>query len=176
MKIAKDTVVTVSYTLSDAQNKILEEGLEPITYLHGGYDTILPAIEQALEGQEIGYTTMIQVEPEDAFGEYDAMLVRVEDRDRLPSPLEEGMQLEGIPDGDEGDEGVIFMVTAIAEDKVILDGNHPLAGMALRFSLNVLDVRAATDEEIAREYALNDLEENTDDEGKSNQYRSFLLH
>jgi len=176
VKIAKNTVVTVSYTLSDAQNKILEEGLEPITYLHGGYDTILPVIEQALEGQEIGYTTMIQVEPEDAFGEYDAMLVRVEDRDRLPSPLEEGMQLEGIPDGEEGDKGIIFMVTAIAEDKVILDGNHPLAGMALRFSLNVLDVRAATDEEIAREYVLDNLEENMDDEDNSNQYRSFLIH
>ena len=122
---------------------------------------------------------MIQVEPEDAFGEYDTMLVRVEDRDRLPSPLEEGMQLEGIPDGDENDGGIIFMVMAIAEDKVILDGNHPLAGMALRFSLNVLDVRAATEEEIAREYVWDDSEESTDDEessSSSSQYRSFLIH
>lgn len=172
MKIAKNTVVTVSYKLSDAQNKLLEEGQEPITYLHGGYDNILPAIENALEGKKTGYSTVIQVEPEDAFGDYDTSLVRVEDRERLPSPLAVGMQLEGISD-DEMDDDMIFMVTAIADDKVVLDGNHPLAGIALRFSLNVLDVRDATEEEIAQEHIVDIQDDIQDDD---DQFRSFLIH
>jgi FKBP-type peptidyl-prolyl cis-trans isomerase SlyD len=92
---------------------------------------------------------IIQIEPEDAFGDYDAALVKVEPRNRLPEPLEVGMQFEGMPDGDDAEEAMIFTVTDIADDKVVLDGNHPLAGMALRFSLSVADVREASDEEIA---------------------------
>ena len=73
----------------------------------------------------------------------------IEPRDRLPEPLEVGMQFEGMPDGAApDDEALIFTVTDIADDKVVLDGNHPLAGMALRFELEVVEVRAATDEEI----------------------------
>lgn len=153
MKIAKNTVVTVHYTLSDAQGNLIEEGREPMVYLHGGYENTLLKIEEALDGKDIGYQTMIQVEPEDAFGEYDAELVKIESRDRLPSPIEVGMQLEGMPEsGEDDEESMIFTVTEIAGDKVVLDGNHPLAGIALRFSLNVADVRAATEEEIAHEH------------------------
>ena len=148
MKIAKNTVVSVHYKMSDAQGNLIEESHQPMVYLHGGYDDTLPKIEQALEGQDVGYTTSIQVEPEDAFGEYDATLVKIESRERLPSPVEVGMQFEGTPD-DPDSETVIFTVTDIADDQVVLDGNHPLAGMALRFDLNVSDVRAASDEEVA---------------------------
>src|SRR4051812_14899332 len=150
MKIAKNTVVTVDYKLSDAQGSLIEESKEPMVYLHGGYENTLPKIEEALDGKEIGYGTTIQVEPEDAFGEYDAELVKIEPRNRMPTPLEVGMQFEGSPDeSDDDEESLIFTVTDIADDKVVLDGNHPLAGMALRFTLNVSDVREATDEEIA---------------------------
>jgi FKBP-type peptidyl-prolyl cis-trans isomerase SlyD len=150
MKIAKNTVVTVQYKLSDAQNNLIEDGREPLVYLHGGYENTLPKIEEALEGKETGFATTIQIEPEDAFGEYDAALVKVEQRDRLPTPIEVGMQFEGMPDGSNAEEEMmIFTVTDIAADKVVLDGNHPLAGMALRFALNVAAVRAASDEEIA---------------------------
>jgi len=152
MKIAKNTVVTVHYKLSDAQGTLIEESREPMVYLHGGYENTLPKIEAALDGKEIGYQTMIQVEPEDAFGEYDSELVKIESRDRLPSPIEVGMQFEGTPDAGDEEESLIFTVTDIADDKVVLDGNHPLAGIALRFDLNVADVRAATDEEIAHEH------------------------
>lgn len=152
MKITKNTVVTVKYQLLDAQNNLIEDGLEPIVYLHGGYDTVLPAIEKALEGKEKGYSTMIQVEPYDAFGDYDPELIQIEDRSKFPETLEVGMQFEGIPDDDEND-AVIYTVTDIAEDKVVLDGNHPLAGIALRFALDVLEVRAATEDEIAQENA-----------------------
>lgn len=178
MKITKDTVVTVRYTLSDAQNNLLEEGQEPIVYLHGGYDNTLPAIERALDGKEAGYTTMIQVEPGEAFGEYDPSLVRVEDRDKFPTPLEVGMQFEGIPEegGEDGGEAVIFVVTDIAEGKVILDGNHPLAGIALRFALDVLAVRAATPEEVAHQHAHGtDFDDDHDGE-EDGQYRSIIVH
>jgi len=148
MKIAKNTVVSVHYKMSDAQGNLIEESRDPMVYLHGGYDDTLPKIEEALEGKEVGYEALIQVEPADAFGDYDATLVKVEPRDRLPSPVEVGMQFEGTPDDPDGDS-LIFTVTDIAGDQVVLDGNHPLAGISLRFQLTVADVRAASDEEVA---------------------------
>ena len=149
MKIAQNTVVSVNYKLSDAQNNLIEDGAQPMVYLHGGYENTLPKIEEELDGKEVGYSSTLQIEPEDAFGDYDPSLLKVEERSRLPEPLEVGMQFEGMPDGDEGDEAMIFTVTDIADDKVVLDGNHPLAGMALRFELSVAEVREASDEEIA---------------------------
>ncbi len=148
MKIAQNTVVTVNYKLSDAQNNLIEDGAQPMVYLHGGYENTLPKIEEELDGKDVGYASTIQIEPEDAFGDYDPTLLKVEERNRLPEPLEVGMQFEGVAEGSE-DEPTIFTVTEIADDKVVLDGNHPLAGMALRFELSVIDVRAATEEEIA---------------------------
>ena len=181
MKIAKNTVVTVHYKLSDAQGNLIEESREPMVYLHGGYENTLPKIEQALDGQETGYQTMLQVEPEDAFGEYDPELVKIEPRNRLPSPLEVGMQFEGTPDGDdEGHDMLIFTVTDIAEDKVVLDGNHPLAGMALRFALNVAEVRAASAEEIAHGHVHgahgHHHDDPDEDEAAGDHYRSHPLH
>jgi FKBP-type peptidyl-prolyl cis-trans isomerase SlyD len=147
MKIAKNTVVSVNYKLSDAQNNLIEDGAQPMVYLHGGYENTLPKIEEELDGKDVGYASTLQIEPEDAFGDYDSNLVKVEERSRLPEPIEVGMQIEGVADGAD-DEPVIFTVTDVADDKVVLDGNHPLAGMALRFELSVIDVRAATEEEI----------------------------
>ncbi len=154
MKIAKNTVVTVNYTLSDAQSNLIEDGREPMVYLHGGYENTLPKIEEELDGKEVGYSNTIQIEPDDGFGEYDPALVKIEQRSRLPDPLEVGMQFEGMPDGEDGDEeAMIFTVTDIADDKVVLDGNHPLAGIALRFKLSVAAVRAATEEELVHGHA-----------------------
>jgi FKBP-type peptidyl-prolyl cis-trans isomerase SlyD len=124
-----------------------------MVYLHGGYENTLPKIEEALEGKEAGFATEIQVEPDDAFGEYDAELVKIEPRNRLPAQLEVGMQFEGTPEEADGGEAMrIFTVTDIADDKVVLDGNHPLAGISLRFALDVAQVRAATADEIAHEH------------------------
>lgn len=179
MKIEKNTVVTVHYKLSDAQGNLIEESSVPMVYLHGGYENTLPKIEEALDGKETGFQTTIQVEPEDAFGEYDSTLVKVEPRDRLPTPLEVGMQFEGLPDGgNDEDDAVIFTVTDIADDKVVLDGNHPLAGMALRFALNVSDVRTATDEEITHEHvhgAHGHHHDDHDDEA-GDHFRSHPVH
>lgn len=170
MNIAKNTVVTVHYTLFDAQNNLLEEEGEPLVYLHGGYDNTLPSIEEALEGKKVGDSITIQVEPEDAFGEYDADLIKIEARDRFPSPLEVGMQFEGVPEGADEDEAIIYVVTDIEDDKVVLDGNHPLAGIALRFALRVTDVRAATQEEIDDQHPNDD-----DPDDKGGVYRTVPI-
>ncbi len=175
MKIAKNTVVTVEYSLSDTLGNLIEEGQEPMVYLHGGYENTLPKIEEALEGMDVGFNETIQVEPEDAFGEYDAELVKMEDRARLPSPIEVGMQFEGTPEDGEDGDSLIFTVTEIAEDKVVLDGNHPLAGMALRFSLHVTDVRVATEEEIAHGHVHGE-HGHDDDEDEDGEYRTYPLH
>jgi FKBP-type peptidyl-prolyl cis-trans isomerase SlyD len=181
MKIAKNTVVTVNYKLSDAQNNLIEEGAQPMVYLHGGYENTLPKIEEELDGKEAGYASVIQIEPEDAFGEYDPALVKVEARDRLPEPLEVGMQFEGMAEGGGPDEEpMIFTVTDIADDKVVLDGNHPLAGMALRFDLSVVDVRAATAEEITHEHVHgahgHDHGEDDGDAESGDHFRTQPLH
>ncbi|MFJ2991903.1 peptidylprolyl isomerase [Pandoraea sp. NPDC087047] len=155
MKIEKNTVVSVTYKLSDAQGNLIEEsGAEPMVYLHGGYDGTFPKIEEALDGQDVGYETQLQLEPADAFGDYDSELIKIEERGRFPDPLEVGMQFEGTPeDGDEEADTLIYTVTDVADDKVVLDGNHPLAGMALRFELKVTDVRQATEEEVEHQHA-----------------------
>ena len=173
MKIVKNTVVSLAYKLSDAQGNLIEESDEPMVYLHGGYDGTFPKIEEALDGQEPGFATQVQLEPTDAFGEYDPELVKIEARGRFPEPLEVGMQFEGTPEeGDDDLDALIYTVTDVAEDKVVLDGNHPLAGMALRFDLTVSEVRNATPEEIEHEHAhgadgveVMDLEDEEDDEG-----------
>jgi FKBP-type peptidyl-prolyl cis-trans isomerase SlyD len=154
MKIVKNTVVSLAYKLSDAQGNLIEESDEPMVYLHGGYDGTFPKIEEALNEQEPGFETKIQLEPIDAFGEYDPELVKIEARGRFPEPLEVGMQFEGTPEeGDDDLDALIYTITDVAEDKVVLDGNHPLAGMALRFELTVTDVREATPDEIEHEHA-----------------------
>ena len=179
MKVAKNTVVSVSYTLSDAQGNKIEESQEPMVYLHGGYDNTLPKIEEALEGKEIGAEINIQVEPEDAFGEYQAELVKLEPLSVLPSPIEVGMQFEGTPDN-EGGAPVIFTVTAIADDKAELDGNHPLAGIALRFFLKIEAIREASAEEIAHQHVHGPHghhHHDEEDEGEDgDQFRSHPLH
>jgi FKBP-type peptidyl-prolyl cis-trans isomerase SlyD len=151
MKIGHNSVVSITYTLSDAQGELIERAQAPVTYLHGGYGNIFPRVEQALAGKSAGEGATVRLEPEDAFGDYDAERLRVESRDRFPEVLEVGMQFEGIPgDGVEaGEEAEIFTVTDIADGKVVLDANHPLAGIALVFECEVSEVRAATEEEIA---------------------------
>jgi FKBP-type peptidyl-prolyl cis-trans isomerase SlyD len=157
MKIEKNTIVSLRYKLTDAQNNVIEEPDSPMVYLHGGYEGTFPKIETFLDGQDIGYEATIQLEPSEAFGEYDPELLKIEPRTRFPEPLEIGMQFEGIPDADEEssqtsddseDEPLIYTVTDVVDNQVVLDGNHPLAGMALRFWVQVEDVRSATDDEI----------------------------
>ena len=147
MQIGKDTVVTITYVLKDREGKTLEQSDKPVSYLHGGYDGIFPAVEEALHGKGVGEQCEVTLDPDNAFGEYDENLMRVEPRHLFPEDVEVGMQFEGAPEGSE--EVLIYTITDIADDKVIVDGNHPLAGQTLLFSCKIEEVRAAGDEEIS---------------------------
>jgi len=149
MKIEKNTAVTLLFKVSDAQGKPIEESKDPMVYLHGGYGNTLPKIEEALEGQEPGFQTTLALQPEDAFGLRDENLLRTIPRSQFPPGVKVGGQLEGR--GSDGREQ-IFNVSKIKGDIVLLDGNHPLAGKALRFTLKVIDVRAASEEEMAHKH------------------------
>jgi FKBP-type peptidyl-prolyl cis-trans isomerase SlyD len=147
MQIAQNTVVTLAYSVTDSDGDLVDAGEHPLIYLHGGYGGIFGKIEEELLGQSVGFQKDIRLQPEDAFGEYDAELVMIESRDLFPDEIEVGMQFErGAEDEDE--EDMLYTITDIADGKVVVDGNHPLAGIALVFSCTVSAVRAATPEEI----------------------------
>jgi len=149
MNILANTVVTLTFELFDADGVLLEATDKPITYLHGGHSGMLPKLEDALNMKKAGDAVSVDVEPADAFGDYDPELVKLEPVDRLPPEVEVGMQFEAHTNpGDEQGSGIVFTVTDIAEGKVVLDGNHPWAGKRLRFDCQILDVRAATAEEV----------------------------
>jgi FKBP-type peptidyl-prolyl cis-trans isomerase SlyD len=149
MKIEKDTVVTLRYRIVDAQGKLIEDSRDPMVYLHGGYENTLPKIEAALDGQDVGYQVTLNLQPADAFGERDERLVRTIPKSEFPPGIKLGGQLDGY--NDDGTQQA-FTVTKIKGPTVFLDGNHPLAGKALRFFLKVTGVRAATAEEIGHRH------------------------
>lgn len=148
MQVSADTVVTLKYKLYSASGELIEETSEPIAYLHGGHHGIFPKIEDALTDKRAGDSCSVTLEPEDAFGEYDAELVRVEAQDRFPGEVKIGMQFEDTTGEGEDEELRVFTVTDVAAGKVLVDGNHPLAGQRLRFACTILDVRPATPEEL----------------------------
>jgi len=127
--------------MHDAQGVQLQPASD-LTYLHGGYGELLEALERALEGKAPGESIRLQLEPEQAFGEYDETLLRLEPAERYGDGVAVGMEVE--------EEERFYTITDIADGKVVLDGNHPLAGMALRFSVEVIAVRSASPEEIRR--------------------------
>ena len=134
-------MVALRVEMHDAQGVPLQPASD-ITYLHGGYGELLEALEHALEGKGAGESLRVQLEPDQAFGEYDADLVRVEAAERYGAGLAVGMEVE--------EDSRLYTVTDIAAGKAVLDGNHPLAGMALRFNCQVVSVRSASAEEIQR--------------------------
>lgn len=147
MVICKNAVVSLEIEISDIWGNVIEKPSEPVYYLHGGYGDIFPAVEAALEGHAELHHAVVRLEPEDAFGEYDQDQLQIASRGQFPETLEVGMRFEAT--NDDAGENAIFTVTDIAEDKVVLDGNHPLAGMAIQFSCTVVGVRPASDAEIA---------------------------
>ena len=148
MQIIKDTVVSITYQLANSDGEVLEQAEQPMSYLHGGYDNIFPTVEEQLHGKKVGESLTVVLEPEFAFGEYDAELVRVESKDRFPAEeVAVGMQFEG--ESDDGEETVLYTVTDVTDDGIVVDGNHPLAGQTLQFSCTVTEVRPASAEELA---------------------------
>lgn len=149
MKIDKDTAVTIRLSVAESTGKVIQSGKTPIAYLHGGYDNLFPKLEEALQGQEAGFKATLDLAPEDAFGVRDESLLRTISKKDFPPGVKVGGQLQGYTD--EGEEQ-IFTVLKIKGDQVMLDGNHPLAGKALRVGVEVLSVRAATAEEITHRH------------------------
>jgi FKBP-type peptidyl-prolyl cis-trans isomerase SlyD len=145
MKIGKNSIVTLDYSVTDTGGQVVDEGREPIIYMHGGYEAIFPKIEAALDGKQVGDSVEVTLFPEDAFGEYDDDLVEVAERSEFPDELELGMQFtQG-----EGEDSELYMVRELDGDKVVLDANHPLAGLELAFACTVTAIREATNEELA---------------------------
>jgi FKBP-type peptidyl-prolyl cis-trans isomerase SlyD len=150
MNINAPCVVSLTWTLADAQGQTIDELADPVEFFFGGED-LLPKVEEALAGHETGHEAWLHLEPEHAFGEYDPELVFFEEREAFPEHIEAGMQFDGLPEGATTHgmpPDAIYTVTEVYDTHVVLDGNHPLAGMALVLALKVRDVREATPEEI----------------------------
>lgn len=153
MEVTEQCVVALTWTLKDTLGEALDVLDEPVEFLVGG-DDLLPAIERALQGHGVGAALDLHLEPEDAFGDYNEKLIFLEPRTLFPAETEEGMTFEGhaLPTGTSADapKDALYTVTDIYPEHVVLDGNHPLAGIALRLHLKVEAVREATEEEIGR--------------------------
>ncbi len=151
MHIMANTVVSLDYQLHDSEGKLIETSRTPLTYLHGDYGGLFPLVEESLAGKQEGETIEVRLEPDDAFGDYDEELVRLEPRDRFPHDLSVGMQFEG--HSDSGGEMRVFTVTDMTPEQVVVDGNHPLAGRSLVFTCTVVSIRPATRDEIEHRHA-----------------------
>lgn len=152
MKIAKDSVVTLAYTLKNEDGILLDEATaeHPLDYLHGNYN-LIDGLENALEGHAVGDKLSVTVEPKDGYGEYDDDLVQ-----RVPSEvfqdseeLEVGMRF--LADTDQGQ--IPVEITAVEDGFVVVDANHQLAGQTLHFEVEVLAIRAATADELSHGHA-----------------------
>ena len=153
MKINQQCVVALTWTLKDTLGEELDVLDEPVEFLVGGND-LLARIEEALQGHGVGATLSLHLEPEDAFGDFQDQLLFLEPRALFPAELEEGMTFEGsaLPEGCNPDapRDALYTVSEIYPEHVVLDGNHPLAGIAIRLHLKVCGVRQATEEEVGR--------------------------
>ena len=150
MQIQAPCVVSLTWRLQDAQGNLIDELADPVEFFVGG-DDLLGKVEEALLGQETGFAAALHIEPEHAFGDYNPELVFFEARSVFPDAVEIGMQFDGMPEGavtPDMPTDAIYTVTEVYPSHVVLDGNHPLAGIALRLDLAVRGVRCATEAEL----------------------------
>lgn len=150
MQIQSPCVVSLTWRLEDAQGQLIDELAQPVEFFYGGAD-LLEQVEASLLDQSTGFEASLHLEPEHAFGDYIADLVFFEERSVFPDGIEIGMQFEGMPEGavtPDMPQDVVYTVTEVYPTHVVLDGNHPLAGLALRLHLTVQAVREATADEV----------------------------
>jgi len=145
-QIAENKVVSIDYKLQDDEGRVLDssEGREPLQYLHGK-GNIIPGLEQALTGREVGEEVKVDVPPEEAYGQRDPQLVQSVSKSLFQGveKIQPGMQFQAqTPEGNR-----VVTVVDVAEEEVKIDANHPLAGQTLHFDVAVRDVREATPEE-----------------------------
>ncbi|MDO8330388.1 MAG: peptidylprolyl isomerase [Fluviicoccus sp.] len=148
MQIAQNSVVAIAYTLTDDNGTVIDTsaGGEPLVYLHGARN-IIPGLENALAGKAIGDKLQVTIAPVDGYGEYDAQMVQSVPRQMFAGVdnIEVGMQFQA-----QTDHGIqVVTIAAVEGDEVTVDGNHPLAGVQLNFDVEVMSIRAATEEELA---------------------------
>jgi FKBP-type peptidyl-prolyl cis-trans isomerase SlyD len=152
MQISKNSVVTLNYTLKNDQGEILDESHDDsFVYLHGA-GGIIPGLEGQLEDKSVGDNFSAHIEPEDGYGVQDDSMVQVVQREMFEAdhPIEEGVQFHAeSPEG----EMLTVTVTKIEGDEITIDGNHPLAGIALNFDITVALIREASAEEIEHGHA-----------------------
>ena len=148
MKIEKDKVVSIHYTLKDESGEVIDtsSGRDPLDYVHGA-GQIIPGMEKALEGKEPGDDISVVVEPEDGYGHRDESLVHSVPREQFHGidDVQVGMAFQV----NSGEGPLLMSVVDVQEKNVTLDGNHPLADMRLSFDVSIVDVRKATEEELA---------------------------
>lgn len=153
MQITQQCVAALTWTLKDTLGETLDVLDDPVEFLVGGSD-LLPAIDSALLGKSVGETIELQLEPEQAFGDFNDQLVFLEPRALFPKEIEEGMTIEGhaLPAGCNPDapKDALYTVADLYPEHVVLDGNHPLAGIAIRVQLTVRAVREATEAEVGQ--------------------------
>jgi FKBP-type peptidyl-prolyl cis-trans isomerase SlyD len=137
MDITAPCLVEIDVRVLDSQGQLLETTSAPLAYLHGAND-IFPALEAALEGHRAGDLVTVELEPAEAFGDYDPERVHLVRRELLGVECVEGSRLEGVPG--ETNDGRIYRVTDLADDVAVIDGNHPYAGILLRFEIKVVSV------------------------------------
>ena len=151
MDITSQCVVELTWTLKDTLGEVLDELDEPVAFFVGGND-LLPKIEEALQGHTVGAKVDLHLEPEDAFGDFDENLLFLEPRALFPKDIQEGLTIEGtaLPSACHPDapRNVLYTVTEIYPEHVVLDANHPLSGIALRLHLKVESVREPTETEV----------------------------
>jgi FKBP-type peptidyl-prolyl cis-trans isomerase SlyD len=151
-EVTSPCVVSLTWRLEDAQSELIDTLDEPTEFLVGG-DDLLAKLEEALQGQGVGAEVALALEPADAFGEYDPNLVCFEPRSLFPEGLEPGMRLEGLPEGAQTPDmpaDAVYTVTEVYPEHLVLDGNHPLAGIGLRMYVQVRGLREATPDEVGR--------------------------
>lgn len=149
--IAKDQVVSFHYTLTDEQGTVIDKSeAQPLVYLHGA-SNIIPGLENALVGKSVGDKLTVTVQPSEAYGEYQPEMVQEVPRNLFQGVdnIEAGMQFQA-----QTDDGMqVVTVKDVTDDAVIVDGNHPLAGQTLNFDVEVVDIRDASEEELAHGHA-----------------------
>lgn len=152
MQISKNSVVTINYTLKNDQGEILDESQDnSFLYMHGA-GGIIPGLESQMEGKSVGDEFSAHIEPADGYGERDDAMVQVVARNMFESdhPIEEGIQFQA--ESPEGDM-LTVTVTKVDGDNITIDGNHPLAGIALNFDIKIAEIREASAEEIEHGHA-----------------------
>ena len=147
--VRKGRVISLDFVLKDEQGEMLDrsEQGDPLEYLHGAHD-VIPGLEKALEGHKLGDHVRVVIPPADAYGEYEVSLVEEVSRDQFPGidDIQPGMQFQT-----QMDDGapMIINVTAVDDDRIVVDGNHPLAGMTLVFEVDIIGIRQAGEDELA---------------------------